>query len=166
MALAPSVRNAVAEIDPGKPAGNMRTVEQYLGQQARGLELYATLLGIFGAAAGLLAALGIYGVMAYAVAQRTREIGIRVALGASGIRVMRLVLLRAAIVIAAGLVLGLGGAMGLTRFLASELYEVSPTDPLTFTVVTIGVIVVALLACLIPTRRAIRVDPTVALRYE
>jgi len=141
-------------------------VEQYLGQQARGLGVYATLLGIFGAAAGLLAALGIYGVMASTVAQRTREIGIRMALGAGGTRVMQLVVLHALILIAIGLVLGLGGAMGLTRVLASELFEVSPTDPLTFTVVTIGLTIVALIACLIPTRRAVSVDPTVALRYE
>jgi putative ABC transport system permease protein len=166
MALASSVRSAVAEIDRTKPAGNIRTVEQYLGQQARGLELYATLLGIFGVAAGLLAALGIYGVMAYTIAQRTREIGIRMALGAGGTRVMQLVIVRTLIVIAIGIVLGLAGAMGLTGVLASELFEVSPTDPLTFTVVTIAVTVVALIACLIPTRRAMRVDPTVALRYE
>jgi putative ABC transport system permease protein len=166
MALVPAVRSAVADVDPGKPAGNIRTVEEYLGQQARGLELYTTLLGIFGAAAGLLAALGIYGVMAYTVAQRTREIGIRVALGASGTRVLRLVIRRTLIVIAIGLVVGLAGAIGLTRVLEAELFEVSPTDPLTFTVVTVGVSVVALLACLIPTRRAVRVDPTIALRYE
>jgi len=89
-----------------------------------------------------------------------------VALGASGARVMRLVTRRALILIAIGLASGVAGAMGLTRFLASELFDVSPTDPLTFTVVTIGVAVVALVACWIPTRRAIRVDPTVALRYE
>lgn len=166
MALAPAVRRAVAEIDRSKPAGNIRTVEQYLGQQARGLELYATLLGIFGLAAGLLAALGIYGVMAYTVAQRTREIGIRVALGAGTSRVMQLVVLRVLILIAVGLALGLGGAVALTRLLASELWEVSPTDPLTFAVVTLGVAVVALAACLIPTRRAMTVDPTIALRYE
>ena len=166
MALAPAVRQAVAEIDRGKPAGNIRTVEQSLGQQSRGMELYATLLGIFGIAAGLLAALGIYGVMAYTVAQRTREIGIRMALGAGGARVMRLVTVRALVLIAIGLVIGLGGAFGLTRVLASELYEVSPTDPLTFTLVTIGVAIVALVACLIPTRRAMTVDPMIALRYE
>ena len=166
MALASAVRNAVREIDTGKPAGNMRTVEEYLGQQARGMELYASLLGIFGGVAGLLAALGIYGVMAFTVAQRTREIGIRVALGASGARVFRLVTRRALILIAIGLAAGVAGAMGLTRFLASELYDVSPTDPLTFTIVTIAVAVVALVACWIPTRRAVRVDPTVALRYE
>ena len=166
MSVAPAVRRAVAEIDRTKPAGNIRTVEQYLGQQSRGMELYATLLGIFGLAAGLLAALGIYGVMAYSVAQRTREIGIRMALGAGGGRVMRLVTLRAMILIAIGLALGVGGALGLTRVLARELYEVSPTDPLTFALVTIALTVVALVACLIPTRRAMSVDPTVALRYE
>jgi len=104
--------------------------------------------------------------MAYTVAQRTREIGIRVALGAGGTRVMQLVIVRAVIMIAIGLVLGLGGAIGLTRVLASELFEVSPTDPTTFTVVTIGVTVVAIIACLIPTRRAMSVNPIIALRYE
>ena len=104
--------------------------------------------------------------MAYTVAQRTREIGIRVALGAGGTRVMQLVIVRAVIMIAIGLVLGLGGAIGLTRVLASELFEVSPTDPTTFAVVTIGVTVVAIAACLIPTRRAMSVNPIIALRYE
>jgi putative ABC transport system permease protein len=166
MSLAPAVRRAVADVDRGKPAANIRTVVQYLGESARGLELYALLLSIFGIAAGLLAALGIYGVMAYTIAQRTREIGIRMALGAGGGRVMRLVTVRAMILIAIGLVLGLAGAMGLTRFLASELWEVSPTDPVTFTLVTIGLAIVALIACLVPTRRAMRVNPTIALRYE
>ncbi len=166
MALAPSVRSAVAEIDRSKPAGNIRTVEQNLGEQSRGMELYATLLAIFGIAAGLLAALGIYGVMAYTVAQRTREIGIRMALGAGGARVMKLVTVRALVLIVIGLAIGLGGAMALTRVLASELYEVSPTDPLTFTLVTIGVAIVALVACLIPTRRAMSVEPVKALRAE
>jgi ABC-type antimicrobial peptide transport system permease subunit len=100
------------------------------------------------------------------VAQRTREIGIRVALGAGGTRVMQLVIVRAVIMIAIGLTLGLAGAMGLTRVLASELFEVSPTDPTTFVVVTVGVAVVAVIACLIPTRRALSVNPIIALRYE
>jgi ABC-type antimicrobial peptide transport system permease subunit len=104
--------------------------------------------------------------MSYTVAQRTREIGIRMALGAGGGRVMRLVTMRAVILIAIGLVLGLAGAMGLTRVLAAELFEVSATDPLTFIIVTIVLTIVALVACLIPTRRAMTVDPTVALRYE
>ena len=114
----------------------------------------------------MLAAVGIYGVMAYAVAQRTREIGIRMALGAGGRDVLKLVLGQALILIAAGLVLGLGGAIALTRYLSSELWEVKATDPITFASVSLVLVAVAVLACLIPTRRAVQVDPTVALRYE
>jgi ABC-type antimicrobial peptide transport system permease subunit len=116
--------------------------------------------------AAILAAVGIYGVMAYAVAQRTREIGIRVALGASGGNVVGLVARQALWLILAGLVIGVGGAFALTRFLQNDLYEVSATDPMTFILVSAGLVVVALLACLVPTRRATAVDPTVALRYE
>ena len=166
MSIVNSVRSAVAEVDRGKPAANMRTVEQYLGDQTQGLRIYMLLLAVFGVAAAVLAAIGIYGVMAYAVAQRTREIGIRMALGATGTSVMGLVVRQALLLIAIGLVLGLAGAYGLTRFIANELFNVSPTDPVTFTAVTAGLVVVAVLACLIPTRRAVRVDPTVALRYE
>ena len=114
----------------------------------------------------VMASVGVYGLIKYHVDQRTREIGIRMALGAVGGRVMRLVTVRALVLIVIGLTIGLGGAMALTRVLASELYEVSPTDPLTFTLVTIGVAIVALAACLIPTRRAMRVEPVKALRAE
>jgi putative ABC transport system permease protein len=123
-------------------------------------------LGLFAAAATLLAAIGIYGVMAYAVAQRTREIGIRMALGARGSDVLKLVLRQVLILIAAGLALGLGGAIALTRYLSSELWEVKATDPITFVSVSLVLIAVAIAACLIPTRRAVQIDPTVALRYE
>ena len=166
VSIVPAVRSAVAEIDPNKPAGNIRTVEQYLGDQARVMQGYTMLLSVFGISAVLLAAIGIYGVMAYAVAQRTREIGIRMALGASGGSVMRLVLRRAFVLIAVGLALGVSAALGLTRFLESQLYEVSPTDAPTFTVVTMGLVIIAVAATLIPAWRAVRVDPTVALRYE
>jgi putative ABC transport system permease protein len=124
------------------------------------------LLGLFAVVATILAAVGIYGVMAYAVAQRTREIGIRMALGAGGWDVLRLVLNQAIALIAAGLVLGLVGAVALTRFISSELWEVTATDPATFVLVSMMLVSVAVAACLIPTRRAVRVDPTVALRYE
>jgi putative ABC transport system permease protein len=116
--------------------------------------------------ATVLAAVGIYGVMAYAVEQRTREIGIRMALGAGGWQVLRLVIHQAIWMIAAGLVLGVAGALALTRFISSELWEVQATDPATFAGVSLLLIAVALLACLVPTRRAARVDPTIALRYE
>jgi len=114
----------------------------------------------------LLAAVGIYGIMAYAVEQRTREIGIRMALGAGGWQVLRLLTRQAIWMIAAGLALGLAGAMALTRFLSSELWEIQSTDPATFVGVSLLLIAVALLACLVPTRRAVQVDPMIALRYE
>jgi ABC-type antimicrobial peptide transport system permease subunit len=121
---------------------------------------------LFAFVATLLAAVGIYGIMAYAVEQRTREIGIRMALGAGGREVLRLIVGQAVWMIAAGLALGLAGALALTRFLSSELWEVQSTDPATFAAVSLILIVVALLACLVPTHRAVQVDPSIALRYE
>jgi putative ABC transport system permease protein len=124
------------------------------------------LLGLFAGVAMALAAVGIYGVMAYTVEQRAREIGIRMALGAGGWDVLKLVVRQVLLLIAGGLALGLAGAIALTRFLTSELWEVKATDPVTFGAVSVLLVSVAVLACLIPTRRAVRVDPTVALRYE
>jgi putative ABC transport system permease protein len=164
--IVPAMRRAVAEVDPNKPAGNIRTVEDYLDRQVQYLRLYILLLGIFGAVAAVLAAIGIYGVMAYSVAERTREIGIRVALGAGGREVLALVARQAAMVISSGLALGLGGSFALTRLLKSALVEVTATDPSTYSVVALVLTAVAVLACLVPTRRAIAVDPTIALRYE
>jgi putative ABC transport system permease protein len=166
MALAASVRQAVAEVDPSKPVASLRTVEEYLDQQVQYVRLYVLLLGIFGAIAAGLAAIGIYGVMAYSVAERTREIGIRMALGASAGDIFRLVVLRAVILVAIGLTLGLAGSLALTRYLKSALYEVTATDPSTFIAVSLLLAMVAVLACLVPTRRAVSVNPTVALRYE
>jgi putative ABC transport system permease protein len=141
-------------------------VEDYLDQQVRYVRLYVLLLGIFGAIAAVLAAIGIYGVMVYSVAERTREIGIRMALGASAGDVFRLVALRALVLFSAGLALGLAGSVAATRYLASSLYEVTATDPTTYIAVSAMLGAVALLACLVPTRRAVGVNPTVALRYE
>jgi putative ABC transport system permease protein len=166
MALAASVRQATAEVDPSRPVANVRTVEQYLDQQVQYVRLYVLLLGIFGAIAAVLAAIGIYGVMAYSVAERTREIGIRMALGASAGDIFRLVVLRAAILLSIGVSLGLLGSLALTRYLKSALYEVTATDPSTFAAVSMLLALVAVLACMIPTRRAVSVNPTVALRYE
>lgn len=166
LALGTAVRQAVAEVDSSRPVANMRTVEANLDQQVQYVRLYVLLLGIFGTVAAGLAAIGIYGVMAYSVAERTREIGIRMALGASAGNVFRLVVIRALILFSAGLVLGLAGSFGLTRYLASALYEVTATDPATFIAVSLLLAIVSLLACLIPTRRAVSVNPTVALRYE
>jgi ABC-type antimicrobial peptide transport system permease subunit len=165
-ALIPAVRSAVAEIDSSKPASNIATIEQEMKRETLADRVFMILLVIFGAVAALLAAIGIYGVTAYAVAQRTREIGVRMALGASGPRVIRLVVWQALLLIAVGVVLGLGGAWGLTRFLANYLWNVSPTDPLTFAMVAAGLVLVSVFACLVPTWRAVRVDPAIALRYE
>jgi putative ABC transport system permease protein len=125
-----------------------------------------TLLGIFSGVALLLAALGIYGVLAYSVAQRTREIGVRMALGARYSTVASMVVREALGVVGVGLALGIGGALALTRVMTSLLYDISPTDPATFVGVTLALGAVAVLASYLPARRAARVDPIVALRSD
>jgi putative ABC transport system permease protein len=164
--MIPAMRNALSEVEPDKAPGNIRTVVEYLDRQVQYDRMYMLLLGIFGGIATVLAAIGIYGVMAYAVAERTREIGIRMALGASSGNVLKLVVRRAFILVGIGLVLGLGGAFALTRVISSALWEVKATDPLTYASVSFLLVLVALCACLIPTQRAVSVDPTVALRHE
>jgi ABC-type antimicrobial peptide transport system permease subunit len=124
------LRHAVAEIDPNRPLVDPKTVEQYMAEQVQYPRYYSMLLGLFSAVALALAAVGIYGVMAYAVAQRTREIGIRMALGAKGWDVLKLVVRQALLLIVGGLLLGLAGAMALTRFLSSQLWEVTASDPI------------------------------------
>src|SRR5579864_1214801 len=160
-----ALRQAAAEIDPNRPV-EFRTMEQVLGEQVQESRYYTLLLGIFAGVATLLAMVGIYGVMAYSVAQRTREIGIRMALGAGRSDVLKLVLRHSLLLIGIGLFAGLCGSLALTRLIQSQLWGVTATDPATFVIVSLLLILVSLTATFIPTRRAVQVDPTVALRYE
>jgi putative ABC transport system permease protein len=128
--------------------------------------VWGLLFGIFSGIALVLATAGIYGVMAYFVTQRTREIGVRIALGAQWRDVMKLIFINGMLLVIVGLAIGLAGALALTRLMTNLLFEVSPTDPITFGAVALCVILATLLACYIPARRAAKVDPLVALRYE
>jgi len=162
----PAVRGAVIEIDRNHPLIDPRTEQSYLAEQTQYPRYYSMLLGLFASVATGLVAVGIYGLMAYTVAQRTREIGIRMALGAGGWDVLKMVGRQASAVIACGIAAGAAGAMALTRFISSEIWEVKTTDPSTFVGVTVLLIAIAVLACLVPTRRAVEVDPATALRCE
>jgi putative ABC transport system permease protein len=166
MKLVPAAQRALAGIDPNRPMSSIKTEEEQIALQVQYPRYYSLLLGLFAAVATILAAIGIYGVMAYAVEQRTREIGIRIALGAGGWDVLRLVFRQVAWLLGIGLVAGIGGALALTKYISSELWEVRTTDPPTLTAVSILLVAVAIVACIVPTRRAVKVDPTVALRYE
>jgi len=166
MKLVETVKRAVADVDLSRPATNFRTVEQNLSQQTQYLRLYILLLGIFGGIAAILAAIGIYGIMAYSVAERTREIGIRMALGAGFRDVLKMIMRHALLLVSVGCAIGLAASFALTRLVSSGLYGVTATDPATYVAISVLLIIVALVACLIPVIRAIRVDPTIALRYE
>jgi len=165
-ALMPMIRNEVQRSDAELPLYNVRTLEEYVSGSVAQRRFTALLLGIFAAVALLLAAVGLYGVMSYGVAQRTHEIGVRVALGAESNDVLRLVVGQGLRLTLLGVVLGWLGALGVSRFLSGLLYGIAGDDPVTFAAVAAMFVVVALAACYIPARRAMRVDPLVALRYE
>ena len=164
--LANDMRGALRSVDRTAPVFNVTTLANELHEQIAQRRFETSLLGLFGALALVLAAIGIYGLLHYAVAQRTHEIGIRMALGARQHDVLKLVLGQGLAPAVTGVGAGLLGAAGLTRFLSSLLYGIRPTDPLTFIVVCVILLGVALFACYIPARRAATVDPMVALRYE
>ncbi|HEV8263142.1 MAG TPA: ABC transporter permease [Burkholderiales bacterium] len=166
MVLAETVRRAVWSVDKDQPVWKVRSMESLLDRSLGPRRFMMTLLGIYSALALVLAAVGIYGVMSYAVGQRTQEIGIRMSLGAQPRDILRLVLARGSLLSLCGIVLGMIAAFGLTRFLQAQLFEVKATDPVTFALAGVALTAVALLACYVPARRATKVDPMVALRYE
>ena len=163
-ALVAAVREAVREVDPTLAVGDVRTGDELLSTSLAQRRFAATLLGGFAALALLLAVTGVYGVLAYNVAQRRREIGIRMALGAVPAGVARMVVGEALRVLLLGLALGLFGALALSRLLGSLLFNIAPTDPLTYGGAALLLLLVALLAALIPARAAARVDPLRTIR--
>jgi ABC-type antimicrobial peptide transport system permease subunit len=160
------VREQIRGIDPDLPLYQIRTMEKIIVEHISPISVSATWMAGLGLLALALAAIGVYGVMAYAVAQRTNEIGIRIALGARTVDVMRLVLGHGVKLVITGVVIGLTAAFALGHALAGRLYGVNATDPMTFVVVAMGLVVIGLVACWIPARRAAKVDPMVALRVE
>jgi putative ABC transport system permease protein len=161
-----SIAAAVHEVDHNQALDDMRTLDKIKDNSLGSDRLRSALITVFASMALILAAIGLYGVISYSVAQRTREIGIRVALGASPRKIAELVIQNALVLTLFGLVVGVAGAIGLARFLSSVLFEVSPYDPLALGTAVVILTVTALLACLIPVRRAIRLDPIIALRSE
>jgi putative ABC transport system permease protein len=166
MRLAASLRQTVASVDANEPVGNIQTMDDIVQKFVAPRQFKLVLLGSFALLALVLGAVGLYGVISYAVAERTHEIGIRRALGAQPTDVLRLVIGQGLKLALLGVGIGILGALALTRFLATLLYGVKPTDPLTFVSVSLLLLGVALLAAYIPARRATKVDPMVALRYE
>jgi ABC-type antimicrobial peptide transport system permease subunit len=160
------VRTIVREMDPQLPISEVGTLEQSIAAQLAARRFVMTLLAAFAALAALLAAIGIYGVVSYLVAQRTHELGLRLALGASRADLLRLVLRQSLYQLLPGIAIGVVAALALTRVMASQLYGVSTTDPLTFAAVTLSLIAVGTLASYVPARRAAAVEPITALRQE
>jgi putative ABC transport system permease protein len=165
-AIGAAIQREFLAVDSGLPVTKIRTMERVVSEGMARENFNTLLIGMFAAMALVLAAVGIYGVMSYVVEQRTREIGIRMALGAGRRQTLAMVVGQAMRMVAAGIVLGLGAAFGLTRLMSTLLFGVKPTDPLTFVVVPLFLALVALAATWIPARRATKVDPVVALRYE
>jgi putative ABC transport system permease protein len=166
LAIQNSIKSAIHSVDPDQALTDIRTIDQIKEQSMATNRLQSVLLGIFAGAALVLAGIGIYGVISYSVAQRTHEMGIRAALGATRRHLLSLVLGRGLALTLVGLALGISGSLGLTRLMASLLYGVGARDPLTMVIVGALLASVAATACYVPARRATQVDPIVALRYD
>jgi ABC-type antimicrobial peptide transport system permease subunit len=164
--LVGAIRNQVARLDPALAVADVQTMDKIVTASVATPRFAFLLVGLFGGLAILLAAIGTYGVIAYAVSQRTFEFGLRMALGARRLDVLRLVLLQAGKLILSGTVIGVLLALVMARGLKSLIYDVSPADPLTFTAIGFAVIAVAIIACYIPARKATEADPMIALRAE
>ena len=164
--LASSVRKEVQAIDPDQPVAVVKTMDQWLSTAVAAPRYRTVLLALFALVALILASTGIYGVMSYSVTQRTHEIGVRMALGAGRLDVLRLIVGQGMSLVVIGVGMGLGGAIALTRVMSSLLFDVTPKDPVTFAAVALFLPLVAMVACYIPARRATRVDPLLALRCE
>ncbi len=163
--FATMVKEAAATVDPDQPVTSIMTMDHVLDESLGDQRFYMQLLGIFAGIAVLLSAVGIYGVMSYTVSERTHEIGIRMALGAERSDVLRLIARLWLKLTCIGVAIGAALAFGLTRLISTVLFGVKPSDPLTYAAVALGLAVIALIACYIPARRAMKVDPNVALRY-
>jgi putative ABC transport system permease protein len=166
MSLAPSVRNAIWAVDKDQPVSNMNAMDDVVSRAVARQRFSMLLLATFAGLALVLAAVGIYGVISYSVAQQTRDIGIRMALGAQRGDVLKMTVFQGMKLVAIGLVIGLAAAVVLTRVMASLLFGISATDPMTFIAISVVLIAVAVLASFIPALRATKIDPMVALRYQ
>ena len=166
LSITEQVRQAVWRVDPDQPMWKIRTAEYLVNRNLSDRKFLMALMGIFAGIALLLSMVGLYGVISYLVNQRTQEIGIRMALGAQASQILRMVLRQGMFLVCAGVVLGVVAAILLTRLMSKLLYQTSATDPVTFGAIVVLLMVVALLACYLPARRATKVDPMVALRYE
>jgi len=165
-AVLAAVRRELKTLDGAIALANVATMDEAMQRSMAGDRLLAVLLGAFAGLAVVLAAIGIFGVLSYAMAQRTRELGIRLALGAQRGDVLRLVAKETAPMVAGGVIVGLMAALGLTRFVRTMLYEIRPNDPATFAAVAVTLALVAVVAAFVPARRASRVDPVIAIRSE
>jgi len=164
--LAIAFRKEVAALDQDMPLYNLRSLEERLDINNWSQRVFGSLFGIFAVIALVLASVGLYAVIAHSVSQRTQEIGLRIALGASGPTILQLIFSQGMTQVIIGLVIGVGAAIGLTRALGFLLVQVSPGDPVTMVIVALVLSAAAALGCLIPALRAMRVDPVVALRHE